>query len=149
MRHDYIGAIPECWQIYTEILSKEFSDPEYFKVHRITVDAYCAQHIGNQDDRRARQSANVHLIALYLTFEKKVTGEEVLKFLQKATKIKRDWPSLLQRSHPQWLTINDIIKAKDAPAHCDRVRRWGQCVWDAYDDCHNDLIKLYKQLMTA
>jgi hypothetical protein len=37
MYHDYIGAMPACWQLYTEILGKEFSDPEYFKMHRITL----------------------------------------------------------------------------------------------------------------
>lgn len=147
MHHDYIGATPACWQIYTEILGKEFSDPEYFKVHSITVDAYCAQHIGNQDDRRARQSGNVHLIALYLTFEKNATKDELLKFLQRATKIKRDWPPLLQRTSPQWLTVNDIIKTKDAAAHCDLVKQWGQSVWDGYKNCHPNLVMLYNQVM--
>ncbi len=52
--HPYIGAIAECWDVYGDILNKEFSDPAYFKVHRTTVDAYGAQHIGNHDDRRAR-----------------------------------------------------------------------------------------------
>jgi hypothetical protein len=77
-----------------------------------------------------------------------MTAGEVLKFLQKATKIKRDWPPLLQRTHPQWLTVHDIMKAKDALAHCDLVKQWGQSVWEAYDDCHTDLVMLYKPLLT-
>src|SRR5262249_31304286 len=112
-----------------------------------TVDAYCAQHSGDQDDRRARQSANIHLIALYLTFEKKASAEEVLKFLQKATTLKRNWPPLRQRTHPQWLTIHDVLKAKDAMTHCAVVNHWGQSVWEAYADCHKDLIMLYEKLM--
>lgn len=56
---------------------------------------------------------NVHLIAFYLAFEKNVAGGEVLRFFQKATEMKRDCPPLLQRTTPQWLTVNDIAKAKD------------------------------------
>src|SRR5258708_7273463 len=79
--HPYIGASAACWKMYGSILAKEYSDPAYFKVHRITVDAYCAQHIGDQSDRRARQSAWIHLIALYLMFEKSLSPEAVLEYL--------------------------------------------------------------------
>src|SRR3990167_10869553 len=101
--HPYIGAIAECWDVYGDILTKEFSEPAYFKAHRTTVDAYAAQHIGNQEDRRARQSANVHLIALYLSFAQKADEAKVLEFIRKTTEIKHDWAPLTQRQNPQWL----------------------------------------------
>lgn len=145
--HPYIGAIAECWDVYGEILNKEFSDPAYFKVHRTTVDAYGAQHIGNQEDRRARQSANVHLIALYLTISQKTSREEVLTFIRNATKIKRDWPPLSQLKNPQWLTAQDIVKADTPSSHTHLVTRWGQSIWEAYEDCHGDIIRTYKKVM--
>lgn len=147
--HPYAGAITECWDVLGSILVKEYSDPEYFKVHRITVDAYGAQHIGNQEDRRARQSANVHLIALYLKLIQKASTDEVLQFLRKATEIKKDWPPLLQRQNPHWLTVQDIAKAEDPLSHADLVTKWGQSVWATYSDCHESLIKTYQQTMIS
>jgi hypothetical protein len=145
--HPYIGAISECWAVYGDILAKEFSDPEYFKVHRITADTYGAQHIGNQEDRRARQSANVHLIALYLSFAQKADKTTVLTFIRKATEIKQDWPPLLQRKNPQWLTVQDIIKADNPSSHASLVAQWGQSVWESYADCHEEIIRTYEKCM--
>lgn len=145
--HPYIGATPACWQMYTELLAKEFSDPDYFKAHRITVDSYCSQHIGDQNDRRSRQSANLHLIALYLIFERQANQNEVLTFLKKTTEIKRDWrdwPAIVQRKKPHWLTVKDIIKAEDAPSHITLVNEWGRSIWNAYADSHEEIISLYR-----
>jgi hypothetical protein len=33
-----------CQEIFETILTKEYSDFRYGKVHRLTVDAYCLQH---------------------------------------------------------------------------------------------------------
>lgn len=144
--HPYIGAIAECWEVFGGILVKEYSDPDYFKVHRITCDAYGAQHIGNKEDRRARQSANVHLIALYLSISQIASKEEVLSFIRNATKIKREWPPVLQRKQPQWLTVQDIIKADNPSSHADLVTKWGQSICEAYEDCHKQMIELYQQV---
>lgn len=143
--HPYIGSVKECWLTYSEILAKEFGDKEYFKVHRTTVDSYVGQHIGDQNDRRARQSANVHLIALYLYFEKRLDIASVLQFLKDATARKRDWPSILKIREPKWLTINDILKAKNATEHAQYVEAWGKSVWNAYADQHQDIIRTYKK----
>lgn len=147
--HPYIGAIAECWDVYGDILNKEFSDPAYFKVHRTTVDAYGAQHIGNQDDRRARQSANIHLIALYLTVSQKASNKDVLTFIRNATTIKRDWPPLIQRKNPQWLTVQDSVKTDNPSSHARLVTQWAQSVWEAYADCHQDIIKTYEKCMNV
>ena len=123
--HLYIGAITECWNVFGEVLMKEYSNPEYFKVHRLTVDAYGAQHIGNQEDRRARQSANIHLIALYLTLVQKASEEEVLKFLRKATNVKKDWPSLFQRKQAYWLTNPRYCQRRQSIVTCGFGHKMG------------------------
>lgn len=143
--HPYIGAICECWTLYGDILAKEYSDSDHFKVHRTTVDAYAAQHIGNQEDRRARQSANVHLIALYLAFARKVEAENVLEFLRKATAIKQDWPPLIQRANPRWFTVRDVAVAENPSEHTRLVMQWGKSVWEAYEDCHEEIIRVYEK----
>jgi len=145
--HPYVGAIHECWLTYSELLAKEFSDMEYFKVHRITADTYPAQHIGDQQSRRARQSANLHLIALYLNFSKGFKVESIIHFLSQATIIKRNWPPVLQIQNPQWLTVNDVIKAKNVREHTLYVREWGKSVWDAYSDYHEVIAKIYNDFI--
>jgi Family of unknown function (DUF5946) len=42
--------------------------------HRMTVDAYCAQHPG-KPERRTIQSINVHLVGLFLTVERDAPGD--------------------------------------------------------------------------
>ncbi len=147
--HPYIGAIAECWEVFGSILEKEYSNPEYFKVHRTTVDAYGAQHIGNQEDRRARQSANVHLIALYLSIVQNASNEESSTFIRNATKIKRDWPPVLQRKKPMWLTVQDIVKADNPSSHAELVIKWGQSICETYEDCHQSITQLYHQISTV
>jgi hypothetical protein len=144
LHHPYIGSSHACWQVYGEILAREFGDSEYFKIHRLTVDSYSAQHIGDQTDRRARQSANLHLIALYLTVDQNSAIEEVIDFLRKATTDKMDWPPIIQRTKPEWLTVNDILPAKSALEHTTLVKVWSQSVWEAYADCHSDIIATYE-----
>ena len=68
--HAYMLSSPACWKIYGEILAREYSNGDYWQVHRLTVDTYALQHPGKQDSR-AIQSVNVHLASLYLIFKKK------------------------------------------------------------------------------
>jgi len=42
--HSYMLSSPACWKLYTEVLAREYSDEIYWKVHRLTVDAYAIQH---------------------------------------------------------------------------------------------------------
>src|SRR4051812_41313815 len=76
--HEYMGAPAGCWKIFGDVLAKEYSDREYWKVHRLTVDAYAAQHPSG-DDPRQIQSVMVHLLALHLTLDKKLPEDKVRK----------------------------------------------------------------------
>lgn len=49
--HAYLGASPSCWALYGEVLAREYCDPAYFRAHRMTVDAYAAQHPGRAERR--------------------------------------------------------------------------------------------------
>ncbi|MBS0185418.1 MAG: hypothetical protein JSS34_03580 [Proteobacteria bacterium] len=144
--HPYIGALPECWKMYGNILVKEYENKDYFNVHRITVDAYASQHIGNQEDRRARQSAQVLPIALYLTFEKEENPKKIIEFLKVSTKIKRDWPSLSQIKTPKWITVKDILPAQTAQEHTELVKKWGKSVWDEYSSIHSEIRDLHRHV---
>jgi hypothetical protein len=145
--HEYIESISECWHTYSEILGREYSDPACFKVHRITVDTYAAQHIGNQKERKARQSANLHLIALYLLFGKKVEHRDVLQFLKQATNVKYEWPLRECLQWPTWMTVEDVLLATTAQEHQEVVSAWGKSVWGAYAQFHNEIIETYEEFV--
>jgi hypothetical protein len=44
--HRYMESSPGCWASYGEVLVREYTEPSYFGVHRLTVDAYAVQHPG-------------------------------------------------------------------------------------------------------
>lgn len=66
--HAYMRSSPACWARFGEILAREFSDPAYFALHQLTVDAYAVQHPGGAD-RRAIQSVGLHLMTLCMVLE--------------------------------------------------------------------------------
>jgi hypothetical protein len=64
--HPYIGASPGCWAQFTEVM---ISDLGGVVSGQLLGDAYAVQHPGI-NERRARQSVAVHLIALPATLER-------------------------------------------------------------------------------
>ncbi len=72
----------------------------------------------------------MHLISLYLCFIRKLDTNYILKFLKDATKIKKDWPPILQINNPNWLTVNDVVKARDLEEHTKYVKEWEKSVWN-------------------
>ena len=72
--HRYMDSSAGCWAVYGEVLAREYSDPSFFEVHRLTVDAYAVQHPGAKD-RQSIQSVGVHLIRLCLFLERDLSPE--------------------------------------------------------------------------
>lgn len=135
-RHAYLGASPSCWALYGELLAREFNDPAYMTVHRMTVDAYCAQHPGKLE-RRTIQLINVHLVGLYLTIERGAPGDFTRRVIGNLTEHFAD--------HFNWLTppenlggvrVPDVLAANDASSHHALVRQWAQSVWRAWSPYH-------------
>ena len=65
----YIGASPGCWAIFGEVLARECAEYAYPPVHRLTVDAYAAQHPG-VPSRSSMQSVAIQVIGLHLILER-------------------------------------------------------------------------------
>ncbi|USO01249.1 MAG: hypothetical protein H6849_04085 [Alphaproteobacteria bacterium] len=146
--HPYIGAIPECWHVFTAILAKTHLDPEYASVSQITNDAYAAQHIGDQADKRANQSAHLHLTGLYLNYVKKYPAAKIRHFREiiATTTETIGWGIIEQPSSPHWMTVLDIISAQTVHDHTRRVKEWGESVWDCYRDTHEKIAEAYTRL---
>lgn len=137
--HPYLGASASCWAAYGEILAREFSDPEYMKAHRMTVDAYAAQHPG-RPERRTIQSIHVHLAGLYLTLEKQLSGSFVRKVIGQVAEA-GDLPWLQPPASLGSITILDVFEATNPDEHETLVRQWARSVWKAWEAHHGAVIQ--------
>ena len=130
--HPYMGTSPGCWALYGEVLAREFSDPRSFVAHRLTVDAYAAQHPGRVD-RRASQSVTIHLIALHLTLERGSDPSYVRRVLSATVeRNQHQFPWMEPPASLGAVTVVDVLAAVSPEEHVATVRRWARAVYDAW-----------------
>lgn len=137
--HRYLSSAPACWRIYGEVLAKEYSAPEYFRVHKLTVDAWAVQHPG-RPSRQTIQSEAVHLARLCMLIERGWSLENadaVLARFGRRDKTAMHW--LVPPADMGPITVLDVSYARDASSHCDRVWRWARSVWAAWRDHHEQI----------
>ena len=133
-RHPYLTSSSGCWEAFGEVLAREFGDPGYFAEHRLTVDAYAAQHPGD-DDPRQTQSVAIHLIGLCHALELETSGVLLLRITQQLTRARHAWPRLTSPSgYP--MTVADILSARDAEEHVRLVGEWARTTWQAWSPHH-------------
>lgn len=133
----YCGACSCCWAVCNQILAKEYQDyPENQNAHRLTVDTYGVQHPGNQQERNAVQSVNIHLIGLHLSIAENKPASYVVRCMDEILTKKRDFDWLTLPNNPHWLTVQEVIKAQTVDEHLKIVRAWAESVCEAWDDHH-------------
>ena len=135
-KHPYFGCSASCWALYTEILAREYSSLALMKsIHRLTVDAYAAQHPGKAE-RRTIRSVWVHLAGLYLILERRLANDFVTRAIGALTK---EAEPLVWLEPPERLgsvTVIDVVAASGAIEHEETVRRWARDVWEAWKPHH-------------
>jgi len=137
--HRYLGASPGCWNIYGEILEREYGNYRYWPAHRLTVDAYAVQHPGSPSPQTI-QSVAVHLISLYLILEEAHSTEEATKTMQRATTHKKRFVCLGPPASVGALTVL-YMRGSGSPAeHMERVEEWAGSAWEAWSG-HHDTIR--------
>lgn len=135
--HEYMTSSPGCWSSFTEVLEKEYSNPDYMKVHRLTVDTYACQHIGDGSSQ-AIQSVNVHLAALYWAIEKNMNYSKIPQYIEKLIlSNKAQFRLLSAPSFQDTLKAIDIAKASSSEEHCQIVKLWAEQVWNAWGVQHS------------
>ena len=137
--HRYMTSSPGCWAVYGEVLAREYSNPAYFEVHRLTVDAYAVQHPGSTD-RQSIQSVGLHLIRLCLFLEHGLTAENANDAMLEAGKYKNSFTWLEPPASLGGITAADIVKARNVDEHKTLVKAWAQSAWDAWS-IHHDAIR--------
>ncbi|MEK6748286.1 MAG: DUF5946 family protein [Pseudomonadota bacterium] len=139
--HRYMKSSPGCWAVYGEVLAREYSNPAFFEVHRLTVDAYAVQHPG-ETDRQSIQSVGVHLIQLCLFLEHGLTAENANDAMLEAGRYKHEFIWLEPPESLGSITAADVVKAKGLEEHKSIVRSWAQSSWDAWSK-HHDTIRAW------
>jgi hypothetical protein len=144
--HRYIGASPGCWALYGELAEKEAGDFRYMRSHRLTVDAYCAQHpggalpaggaLGSGAPRRPALPAGA-----------RSARREVVRRSPAGC----DARQARYKLGPRWLevpaslgavTVLDLlaVAAKDPAEHARGARGWAESVWEAWM-AHQEVVR--------
>ena len=126
------GGRGGCQKLFDEVLAKEFSDYQYAREHRLTVDVYSLQHPA--DYMQSPKSYAAHLTGLYAALEcdsPSAINQAVQQWLSTNPKsLKRpDEPAPRQRGA---LTIIYIHEAEGPDEHVCRVREWAISTWNAW-----------------
>ena len=133
--HRYLESSPGCWAVFGEVLAREYSDPAYLRVHRLTVDTYAVQHPG-RPSAQSIQSVAVHLISLCLVLERGVEMTSATAAIQAAVAHKESYIWLAPPSSLGSITVADIHRAQDAAEHEKLVRAWAASAWSAWSPHH-------------
>jgi hypothetical protein len=133
--HRYMESSPGCWAAYGIVLAREYSDPAFYDVHRITVDAYAAQHPGQPSPQSIR-SVGLHLVRLCLVLERRLPAEKANNAMIAATKAKQAFTWLEPPPSLGPLTVADIREKLSAAEHEEAVRAWALSVWQAWAAHH-------------
>lgn len=133
--HPYILSSPGCWQAYGELLAREYQDPRYMRVHRLTVDTYAVQHPG-VDTPQARNSVGIHLSRLLLLFERAWPIERANAAMLTITAKKHAYPWLTPPPSLGLLTVRHPLAATTPEEHAQRVEEWARSVWTAWAEHH-------------
>jgi Family of unknown function (DUF5946) len=139
--HRYMESSPGCWAIYGEVLAREYSNPAYGIMHRLTVDAYAVQHPGKRSSQSI-QSVAIHLLRLYLILERGYTDASAAKAMPILARHKGSFywmdppPSLGDE------TVLHVRSAKDPTAYEQAVWEWARSAWQAWAP-HHEQIRLW------
>jgi hypothetical protein len=129
-----------CYKIYyEEIPVREYSDWKYPPIHRLTVDAYAAQHPG-QETPQTIQSVIVHLTSINVVLAKDVPPETATEMMQHLIDTHADEFSWLDPPANRGdITVVDVAQARDLDEHTALVTEWTHSVWEAWDNHHSTL----------
>ena len=133
--HRYMESSPACWALYGEVLAREYSDPAYLAIHRLTVDAYAAQHPGRPSPQ-SFQSVAVHLGRLCLLLERGIDFRRANDAMLALVRNESQFRWLTPPKNPGAMTVADVHRADSASAHVNQVRLWADSVWEAWSPHH-------------
>jgi Family of unknown function (DUF5946) len=115
-------------------------DPVYF-IHQHAVDAFAAQ---TADENTKPIKLTFALIGLYLFLEKRYTGKQVQNAHVKLSQNKKVWPSLTLPKERGAITVNQVLQAEAGEPRDQKIKKWCESVWAAYENGHQAIAHLAK-----
>lgn len=134
-----VGASPGCWAAYGDLVAREYGEWHNPPIHRLTVDAYAAQHPGEPSSRAILDVA-AHLIALYFSIDRGIEAARVPREIGRGVADPSELRWLEPPTAAGWQTILDVQGARDLRDHTSRVQRWARTVWEAWS-AHHDTVR--------
>ncbi len=137
--HQYMLAAAGCYEMFTEVLEKEYSDLVYAKAHHYTVDAYAAQHPGEITNKKAVNSIGIHLISLYFLFEKEFKVEKAAKIKMEFAQFNKSKIIVKPLERPErfsGLTIYDVWDNENPIKHFELCKKWAYDSWKSWEKHH-------------
>ena len=145
--HPYIGASPECWAVYGEVLAAEYVDASRRGVHRLTVDAYAVQHPG-EPARRPARSVAIHLIGLCLALDRGYSSDAVGPAVDGIVARLEAFHWLEPPPFRGLTTVRDVVGAPTADEHRRRVEAWARDVWATWSP-HHEVVRGWLDRVSA
>jgi len=121
--HPYMESSPACWAAFCEVLAREYSTPELFGIHRLSVDAYAVQHPGTPS-RQSVQSVTLHLLRLLLQLERGLPPERANDAMLALAEQKARFRWLEPPPSLGAVTVADVVPCTEVEAHAAAVRAW-------------------------
>lgn len=137
--HEYMLASPGCYEMFNEVLEREYSDFVYAKAHHYTVDAYATQHPGEVVNKKAINSVGIHLISLYFLFEKELELEKAAEIKMKFAQFNKSKGIVKLLERPEkfnGLTIYDIWNNETPAKHFELCQKWAIDSWNSWKTQH-------------
>ncbi|WP_405283390.1 DUF5946 family protein [Gaopeijia maritima] len=137
--HDAMRSSPGCWKTFTEVLGREYGDPDRWAVHALTVDSWGAQHPGKPSAKNARLIGG-QLLGLALVLERGVAPEDAGR--KRRTVLDRLGDGLVWLAPPDLAgapTVAEVAAARDTVSHVEAVHRWARGVWQKWEPHHDTL----------
>lgn len=135
--HRYMESSPACWAKYGELLAREYENPEYMAVHRLTVDTYAVQHPGTPSPQSI-QSVAVHLISMYVVLERSMDQKRATALIQVGAD-KGSFVWLTPPALPYRINVLHPLNAENAFEHAAAVPEWAQCTWRSWAAHHTQV----------
>jgi hypothetical protein len=143
----YNCSTAACWASYNQLMGKEFSSPDFFVAHRLTVDAYMSQH-PTDSSRASVQSVWVHLVALYLTLEKQMPAQFVTKVMSKIAGPKNTFEWLTPPDPDSYkIRAHDLFLENNPERYIELSWDWAKDVWQSWKEHHAKIRELAEQTL--
>jgi hypothetical protein len=128
------GGFAGCRARFEEAIARDFSNPLYFRSHRLTVDTYCLQH--PDEYCASAKSLAAHLAGLCDILEKGASAASGSAKLQQWLNGNRDISKPEMPRERGSITIGDLPFEAEPGPWADAVRRWADETWRAYEPLH-------------